>query len=71
MNKDKTQLAFQKYVDAATDLAESVKRNIIKDGYVDDKTVNLLNNFFIATNEMANLQDELNDDINESDESKH
>lgn len=62
---------FQDYVNAATDLAESVKRNIIKDGVIDDTTVNKLNDFMIATNELANLQDDglelEEDDENETD----
>lgn len=62
---------FQDYVNAATDLAESVKRNIVKDGIIDDATVNKLNDFMIATNELANLQDDglelEEDDENETD----
>ncbi len=49
---------FQKYVNTATDLAESVKRNISHDGIIDDKTVLFLNDFIIATNELANMQDD-------------
>lgn len=63
---------FQEYVNTATDLAESVKRNITKDGIIDDKTVNNLNAFMIATNNLANFQDdevglEMEDDENEND----
>lgn len=67
---DNAKKAFQKYVNSAADLAESVKRNITKDGIIDDKTVNLLNKFIIATNELANLQEDmldLEEDENESD----
>lgn len=65
---DKAKKVFQNYINAASDLAESVKRNIVHDGLIDDKTVNILNDFMIATNEMADLQDELDYDINETDE---
>lgn len=66
---DKTKDAFQEYVNSATDLAESVKNNIQKDGYIDDRTVNALNKFIIATNELANLQDDMLDlDENETNE---
>ncbi len=55
MDNDNAKKLFQKYVDAATDLAESVKRNITHDGIIDDKTVNKLNDFIIATNELAEM----------------
>lgn len=56
---DKAKKLFQNYVNAATDLAESVKRNIVDDGIISDKTVNHLNDFQIATNALANLNDEM------------
>jgi hypothetical protein len=56
---DHVKKAFQKYAYAAADLADSVKRNIIKDGIIDDKTVNCLNDLIIATNELAEVQDEM------------
>lgn len=63
---------FKKYVNAAADLAESVKRNIIKDGVIDDKTVNHLNDFMIANNEMADLNNAMDfDDSNETNKQKH
>lgn len=63
---------FKKYVNAAADLAESVKRNIIKDGVIDDKTVNHLNDFMIANNEMADLNTAMDfDDSNETNKQKH
>lgn len=67
---DKTKRAFQKFVDAATDLAESVKRNIQKDGYIDDRTAKAVNLYIIAMNELANLQDEMLEleDENETDQ---
>lgn len=65
---DRTKKAFQKYVNAATDLAESVKRNITKDGCIDDRTVSAVNDLIIATNELANINDELLElDENETD----
>ena len=68
MEDDIAKRAFQKYVDTATELAESVKRNIVHDGIIDDKTVNKLNDFIIATNELAELpMNELESDMNESD----
>lgn len=73
---DKAKRLFQNYVNAAADLAESVKRNIIKDGIVDDTTVNKLNDFMIATNALAEyeeneleLDEEPNNEENESDPS--
>jgi hypothetical protein len=56
---DNVKKAFQKYAYAAADLADSVKRNIVKDGVIDDKTVNCLNDLIIATNELAEVQDEM------------
>jgi hypothetical protein len=69
---DNVKKAFQKYAYAATDLAESVKRNIIKDGVIDDKTVGHLNDLIIATNELAKVQDDMLElDENETDNQKH
>lgn len=59
-----TKKNLAKYVNAATDLAESVKRNLTKDGCIDDKTVLALNEFVIATNEIIDFTDELNKDRN-------
>jgi len=69
---DKAKKLFQNYVNAATDLAESVKRNIIEDGIIDDTTVNHLNDLMIATNALAKLNDEMlgfdtDDEENETD----
>lgn len=58
MADDAVKKLFQQYVDAATDLAESVKRNITKNGVIDDKTVNKLNDFMIATNNLASMSDD-------------
>jgi hypothetical protein len=65
---DKAQKAFQDYVDTASDLAESVKRNIVHEGIIDDETVLKLNAFIIASNAMADLPLNLTEDSNESDE---
>jgi hypothetical protein len=64
----KAKQIFQNYVNAGADLAESVKRNIVKNGVIDDKTVVALNDFIIAINAMADLQIETDYDINEEDE---
>lgn len=69
---DKAKKLFQNYVNAATDLAHSVKRNIIEDGIIDDTTVNYLNDLMVATNALASLNDEmlgLEPDDNEENES--
>ncbi len=55
-----TKRSLVRYVNAATDLAESVKRNIVKDGTVDDKTILALNEFIIAANAMLDFTEELN-----------
>lgn len=51
------------YVNAATDLAESVKRNIVKRtrgiATIDDETVLKLNRFMVASNKIKDLQDTL------------
>lgn len=61
-NKAKTKQLLMRYVNTASDLAESVKRNIIKNGLIDDKTVLALNEFIIASNAISDLTDELNKD---------
>jgi hypothetical protein len=56
----KTKAALQKYVDAASDLADSVKSNIQhNDGQISNDTVLLLNRFVIAANEIAHLTNQL------------
>jgi len=52
---DKAQILLKKYVDSATDLAESVRRNIQHDNKIDNKTVLALNAFIIAANEIDRL----------------
>lgn len=54
-----TKKAFVRYVDAAADLADCIKRNIQKDSTIDDKTVLALNEFIIASNAVKDLTDEL------------
>lgn len=64
---DETQRALALYVNRASDLAESVKKDIMKKGYISDKTVNALNSFIIAANNIADLAealDELISDLN-------
>jgi hypothetical protein len=67
MAVDKTKVLFKKYVDAGADLAESVKRNIVHEGVIDDETVLRLNDFITAANAMADLNHELTLDSNEED----
>ena len=62
---DKTKKAIQKYVDTASDLAESIKRNIQHEGIIDDETVLKLNAFIIASNEISDLLSQLTEDGNE------
>lgn len=56
---DVTKRALAQYVNKAQDLAESIKRNIVKDGIVDDKTILALNAFIIASNAISDLQEDL------------
>lgn len=65
---DKNKELLQKYIDAAADLAESVKRNIVHEGVIDDETVLKLNAFYIASNAVADMIVILNTDPNELDE---
>lgn len=51
--------ALARYVNAATDLAESVKRNIQHGGKVDDETVLKLNEFSIAANAVSSMLEEV------------
>lgn len=59
---DKTKRALKKYVDAASDLAESVKRNVQHEGVIDNKTVLALNAFIIAANELAFFTNQLDNE---------
>lgn len=52
---------FIKYVDTAATLAESLKRDIQKDGLITNKTVLALNEFIIASNELVDLTDSIRD----------
>lgn len=57
-----------KYVDAATDLAEAVKRCIQhNDAVIDDDLVVKLNQFHIATNNVSDLLDALKNKHNRYD----
>lgn len=53
MSAEKRALAI--YVNKATDLADSIKRNIRHDGFIDDQTVLALNDFIIAANNVQDL----------------
>lgn len=68
---DKTKKALEKYVTAAANLAESVKRNIVHEGVIDDETVLKLNAFIIAGNEISDMLSQLTDADNESNVKKH
>lgn len=58
---DETQRALAIYVNRAADLADAVKVDIQKKGYITDKTVIALNNFIIASNNIADLTNALNE----------
>ncbi len=57
---DETQRALAVFVNRAADLAESVKKDIQKKGYISDKTVICLNDFIISMNSIADLTTALN-----------
>lgn len=62
----KLKQSILEYVNAATALAESVKRNIVKGRQnppvIDDKTVIALNNFIIAANSIKDFTNHLEQD---------
>ena len=62
---DATQRALALYVNRASDLAESVKKDIQKRGYISEKTVLALNAFITAANNIADLSDALEDLISD------
>lgn len=57
--QNKVEMLLAEYINAAADLAESVKRNIKKDNKIDDKTVLILNEFMIVSNKIAFLTDKI------------
>lgn len=59
-SSDKLESLLRKYTDAATGLAEAVKRNIKHDSKIDKVTVLALNEFIIAANEVSFFTDKLN-----------
>jgi len=59
MADNKTKQALKRYIDAAANLAELIKRNIQKDGCIDNKTVLALNEFVVASNEVADLTEQI------------
>jgi len=64
--QDPVKIALQAYVEAAVDLAESVKRNIVHGGVIDNETVLKLNAFIISSNALEDLEI-IEIDENESD----
>lgn len=56
---DNAKKVIQKYINAAADLAEAVKHDIVHEGVITDDTVNKLNKFYIAANEVSDLLTEL------------
>ena len=60
MSQRETQRALMKYVNAASDLAESIKENIQHNGVITDATVLKLNEFIIAANAIEDLKENLN-----------
>lgn len=61
MNDAKLSLSFLEFIERAIKLAESVKRNILKNkrgiAVIDDKTVLALNDFMKKTNEIADYKE--------------
>lgn len=60
MKITKKQLA--KYVNAVADLGELLKKDLIKDGFISDKTILALNELYIIANEIADFTEEINAD---------
>jgi len=56
---NKTQRALALYTNKATDLAESLKKDIQKGSTISQKTVLALNAFIIAANNVKDLTDEI------------
>jgi hypothetical protein len=59
MRDRQTQRALAKYVDAAAELAEAVKVNVIKGGEVNKDTILKLNAFTVAENAVKHLVEEI------------
>jgi hypothetical protein len=59
--------ALLEYIESASDLAESVKRNIMKAkknvAVIDDETVLKLNRFMKASNGIVDLPEQLNNSV--------
>lgn len=51
--------ALAKYVNAAADMAECIKLDIQKRGYISEKTIKALNKFAVASNDVASLIEDL------------
>lgn len=67
-NPGVTKQAFMKYVNAAHDLAEAIKKNIQKNNLITQETVLALNEFTISANEIIDFLDDI-ESTNETDES--
>jgi hypothetical protein len=67
MSSRQTDKALNQYVNSASDLAESVKRNLKNNGIIDQKTVLLLNEFITAANEIDSMVQHLNNKVNKFD----
>jgi hypothetical protein len=67
MRDRQTQRALAKYVDAAAELAEAVKRNMITGGEVNKETILKLNEFTIAENSVKHLFDAAKKTLNKYD----
>ncbi len=61
---DKTKEALIAYVNSGQDLAESIKRNIVHEGIIDNETVIKLNAFIIASNAFSDITKQLTDETN-------
>ncbi len=59
MNNKNLELLLAEYVNAATDLAESVKIHAVKDTKISEETLTKLNKFIIAANGVAFFTDAL------------
>lgn len=59
--ENKTQRALVIYVNSAADLAESVKKDAQKKGYITEATLVLLNKFIVAANNVDDLTTAIKD----------
>lgn len=59
---DENKRMFANYINAARDLAESIKRDIQRDGKITNSTVLALNAFIISTNATQDITNEITND---------